>query len=196
MSISVESGLRLLVLMAAIGLGGCQTTRGAWYFQREPVGTLLSRECDLKTRACLYLSVLNDTRKTLPLHRIRVYTSPASRLPFVGNTPETWSCERASDLREFELQPGQLVVVTLPHTGAAACRIPMHAELLAPDGSHLARVRIGSNQPDSIPASWLNCHQSGGGGGEQAESGRGRDGERHERTMPFRCSISDRSRPR
>src|SRR5690606_27672682 len=110
------------------------------------------------TRACLYLSVLNDSRGSLPVSAIRVYSSPAPRLGLVRGSHETWSCRRADDAEPLQLQPGELVVVALPHAEPAACMVPMHAELLDQQGGSLARVVIGSNQPDSIPASWLKCH--------------------------------------
>lgn len=159
MSASPANALRLLILLAACCLVGCQTTRGAWYFQREPGGSLIPRECDPHTRACLYLSVLNDTRRSLPVQEIRVYSSPPSKIPLASRGLELWSCESNAASAKFELEPAQLVVVALPHTGAASCRIPMHAELLDGQGTRLAGVTIDSNQPDSIPGSWLACHR-------------------------------------
>lgn len=193
MNISYRSRLGLLALMVACCLSGCQTTRGAWYFQREPFGVLLPKECDPTTRACLYLSVLNDSRRPLPVSTIRVYSSPAPKLPLERGGQETWSCTRTGGRPALTLHPGELVVVALPHAEPAACMIPMHAELMGVQGESLARVLIGSNQPDSIPTSWLKCH--GGSGGATKRPGLTADCDRESQAGDFADGLETRCLP-
>lgn len=160
MTLYIPRYLHLVLLAGALLLSACQTTRGSWYFQKEPGTAPLPRECDGQLRTCLYLSVINDTRKVLHVDEVRVYSSPPPALPFADDRAAFWNCKYQHGEQGYELAPGRLIILTLPHDGAAACMIPMDANLLVNGRRNAVGVRIESNLPDSIPNVWLACPAS------------------------------------